>query len=119
MSGEKKKRIRSDKVLVSLKDSLIGGEGLKEVEEKRQKFVEKHSVKLEISEEKEKEIVEKIKEGFSLKTESKDFWLFMIAQFLPLMIIGSALFIPGLIFLSQDLYFLILIIAGALDYLYT
>lgn len=119
MSGEKKKRNRSDKVRVSLKDSLIGGEGIKEVEEKRQKFVEKHSVKLEISEEKEKEIIEKIKQGYSLKTEGRDFWLFMVVQFLPLMIVGSALFVPGLVFLPRDSFYLILIIVGGLDLLYT
>ena len=119
MSGEKKKRNRSEKVRVSLKESLLGGEGLKEVEEKRQKFVEKHSVKLEISEENEKELIEKIKRGYSLKIEKRDFWLFMVTQFLPLMFVGSACFVPGLIFLSLDLVLLLPIIIGGLAYLYT
>ncbi len=119
MSGEKKKRNKNDKIRVSLKESLTGGEGIKEVDEKRQKFVEKHSVKLEISEEKEKEIIKKIKQGYSLKTEGKDFWLFLVAQFLPLMIVGFAFFIPGLIFLSQNTFFIVLIILGSLDILYT
>ena len=119
MSRANKKQNKEDKVRVSLKDSLIGGEGLKEVEEKRQKFVEKHSVKLEITEERAKEISTLIIQGLTFKTDKKDFGCFLLNQFLPLMIIGSACFIPGIIFLSQDIYFLVLIIFGGLAYLYT
>ncbi|NHJ04370.1 MAG: hypothetical protein EAX90_06075 [Candidatus Heimdallarchaeota archaeon] len=101
-----------------LKESLLGGEGISEVEARRQKFVEKRSVKHEVDEEKRKKITDDINQGLHINININDFLIFFIAQLIPLLIVGSALFVPGMIKLADDRYFLILIIFGGLLYLY-
>ncbi|HUU77002.1 MAG TPA: hypothetical protein VMX55_01565 [candidate division Zixibacteria bacterium] len=101
-----------------LKESLLGGEGISDVEARRQKFVERRSVKHEVDEEKRKKITDDINQGLQIKTNISDFLIFFISQFIPLLIIGSTLFVPGMIKLADDLYFLILIIFGGFLYLY-
>ena len=118
MSRVRKRLNKEDRVTVSLKDSLIGGEGLKEVDEKRQKFVEKHAIKVEISEKEEQEIFAQINAGVSMQTNKIDISKFVFLQFLPLLLISSASFVPGIVLLSKGSFLWIFIILGSLGYFY-
>ena len=103
---------------INIKETLLGGEGISDVEERRQKFVEKHSVKLEVDKQEKESIIQQINQGFELKIDSKDFLAFFLTQFMPLAIISAGMLIPGIIKLTSDLYFLILIIFGGLALVY-
>ncbi|MFW9924868.1 MAG: hypothetical protein ACFFDW_16440 [Candidatus Thorarchaeota archaeon] len=116
MNGKKKNEKKID--IKTLKEHVIGGEGISEVEEKRHKFEEKFAVKYEIDSEKREELNQKITQGLEIKTDKKDLLIFLLSQFLPLILLSSGLFIPGIIFLTKDIYFVILIILGSLGYFY-
>lgn len=102
----------------TIKESLMGGEGISDVEEKRQKFEEKHTKNYEVTPEKKEEALKKIEQGINISIENKDMIYFLMAHFLPLILISSVCFVPGIIFLYQSFYLLIVIILGALGYLY-
>ena len=102
----------------SIRETLVGGEGISVIEERRQKFEEKHTIKHEINDEIREEFNSLLKEGLVIKPDRKDIGMFFVAQFLPLIILGSSCFIPGLLLLNRDLWFIILIIHGGLAYLY-
>lgn len=116
--SKKENKMKKPVDIKVFKESLFGGEGISDVEARRQKFVEKRSIKHDVDEEKRKKITDDINQGFLIKININDFLIFFIAQFIPLLIIGSALFVPGMLKLTDDLYFLILIIFGGLLYLY-
>ena len=103
---------------INIKETLLGGEGISDVEERRQKFVEKHSVKHEVNEQEKEAIKQQINQVLVLKINSRDFLAFFLTQFLPLIAIGSGMLIPGIIKLSSDLYFIILIVFGGLALLF-
>ena len=107
-----------------IQQNILGSEGISDVEKRRQKLEEKKSYKAELDPETLDKIQEEIKEGLTIKIDYKDILLFLLAQFLPLLVLGSSFFIPGLVIIldsnNDDLrnFLIILIVLGSLVYLY-
>jgi len=101
-------------------EQYMKGEGISDVEDRRSQFLEKHEVKHYIEEEKKKEIQDNICNGVTFKLDKKDILIFLVSNFLPLLILASGCFVPGIVLLVLygDLYTLILIICGGLLLLY-
>ncbi|MBK5112241.1 MAG: hypothetical protein KGD59_07285 [Candidatus Heimdallarchaeota archaeon] len=117
--NDKKKRV--------FKESMLGGEGISEIDERRIKQDEKRAIKQDIDEEEREELLELIKNGTNFDANIKDVLLFLVVQFLPLLILGSAFFVPGFILLDDSyssvpyviLGAAILMSLGSLIYLYS
>jgi hypothetical protein len=117
--NDKKKRV--------FKESMLGGEGISEIDERRIKQDEKRAIKQDIDEEEREELLELIKNGTNFDAKIKDVLLFLVVQFLPLLILGSAFFVPGFILLDDSyssvpyviLGAAILMSLGSLIYLYS
>ncbi|MCK5183891.1 MAG: hypothetical protein KAQ95_06270 [Candidatus Heimdallarchaeota archaeon] len=125
--NESKKQVENDKRKRVFKENILAGEGISEIDDKRIKQDEKRAVKQEIDEKEKIEIIQQIKNSLNYNVDLKDILLFLVVQFLPILLIGSAFFVPGIIFLgdsySSVVYVVlgasILILIGSLIYLYS
>ena len=115
----KKKEKVGEKIRPML-EQYMKGEGLSDVDARRTKFAEKHERKHYVDEEKKKEIQDNICNGIIFKLDKNDILIFLLSNFLPLFIIASGCFVPGIVLLVLygDLFTLVLIICGSLFYLY-
>ncbi|TET32408.1 MAG: hypothetical protein E3J70_01005 [Candidatus Heimdallarchaeota archaeon] len=110
---ESEKHIENDKRKHILKDPILGGEGISEIDEKRIKADEKRAVKQEIDEKEKIELTKQINNGVNYDVDLKDVLLFLVAQFLPLLLLGSAFFAPGIILLDDSYSSVTYVILGA------
>ena len=125
--NESEKQVENDKRKRVFKENILAGEGISEIDDKRIKQDEKRAVKQEIDEKEKIEIIQQIKNSLNYNVDLKDILLFLVVQFLPILLIGSAFFVPGIIFLgdsySSVVYVVlgasILILIGSLIYLYS
>jgi hypothetical protein len=125
--NKSEKQIENNKRKHILKDPILGGEGISEIDDKRIKQDEKRAIKQEIDEKEKKEIIKQIKSGVNYDVDLKDVLLFLIVQFLPLLLLGSAFLVPGIVLLddshSSVIYVRlgagILMFLGSLIYLYS
>ncbi|MGC9780763.1 MAG: hypothetical protein HZR80_16090 [Candidatus Heimdallarchaeota archaeon] len=101
-----------------IRDSLLGGEGISDVEEKRIKMEEKKASKYFIEDSEKEEFLKQIKRGLSFSMDFKDVLIYILAQFLPLLALGAACLVPGIIYLPNDLSALILIVLAGFAFLY-
>ncbi len=121
---EIEKKSKNNQKKRPLIDGIIGVEGISDVEEKKQKIEEKRASEYEVDDEEKKQILLEIEKGININLESKDILYFLLLQFIPLIILGCALFIPGLYYLikkTPDLkgLFIILIILGSVAFIYS
>ena len=125
--NESEKQVENNKRKRVFKENILAGEGISEIDDKRIKQDEKRAVKQEIDEKEKIEIIQQIKNSLNYNVDLKDILLFLVVQFLPILLIGSAFFVPGIIFLgdsySSVVYVVlgasILILIGSLIYLYS
>ena len=125
--NESEKQAEDDKRKRVFKENILAGEGISEIDDKRIKQDEKRAVKQEIDEKEKTEIIQQIKNGLNYNVDLKDILLFLVVQFLPILLVGSAFFVPGIIFLgdsySSVVYVVlgasILLLIGSLIYLYS
>jgi len=125
--NESEKQAEDDKRKRVFKENILAGEGISEIDDKRIKQDEKRAVKQEIDEKEKIEILQQIKNGLNYNVDLKDILLFLVVQFLPILLVGSAFFVPGIIFLgdsySSVVYVVlgasILLLIGSLIYLYS
>ncbi len=125
--NESEKQVENDKRKSVFKENILAGEGISEIDDKRIKQDEKRAVKQEIDEKEKIEILQQIKNGLNYNVDLKDVLLFLVVQFLPILLVGSAFFVPGIIFLgdsySSVVYVVlgasILLLIGSLIYLYS
>jgi len=115
----KKKENRAEKIR-PIYETYMKGEGISDVEDRRSKFVEKHEVKHYVDEDRKKEIQTNICDGVNFQLDKKDILIFFLTNFIPLFILASSFFVPGivLLLLYNDLFTLVLIITGGLFYFY-
>ncbi|NHK30821.1 MAG: hypothetical protein FK730_05680 [Asgard group archaeon] len=119
-SEKKRKEMIAQKIL---KNKFIEGEGVSDIDEKRQKAEEKRKIKISLDSHEEESIAKQISEGFAKSIVIKDVLIYIFAQFLPLIILGSAMFIPSIYYLNLVSLnirgiLIILLIFGNLVYLY-
>ncbi|HUT79992.1 MAG TPA: hypothetical protein VMZ29_02225 [Candidatus Bathyarchaeia archaeon] len=118
------KKSKNDQRKRPIIDGLIGGEGISDIEEKKQKIEEKRASEYEVEDEEKKQILSDIENGIFIKMESDDILHFLFFQFLPLLILCGAFFVPGLVLLfhaATDLrgFLIILVILGGLIFIYS
>ncbi|MHA1124264.1 MAG: hypothetical protein ACTSO7_03930 [Candidatus Heimdallarchaeota archaeon] len=115
-----KKKEKVGEKIRPMYEQYMKGEGISDVEDRRSKFAEKHEIKHYVDEDKKKEIQANLCKGIEFKLDLKDYLIFFLSNFLPLFIIASACFVPGIVLLvlNGDLFTLILIINGGLFYLF-
>jgi len=107
-----------------LSSSLLSSEGISDVELKRQKITEKKATIIAITPEEREELKKQMTTGVSIKPHVKDILAFLGLQFLPLVALASAIFVPGIYYYFQtsaDIRNLMIIlqILGCLLYFYT
>ena len=100
-------------------ENIISGPGISDVEKKRARFIEKKAIKHEVSDLEKDNICNQLQDEIVLSFDVKDFLVFFVLQFLPLVIIGSGLFVPGIILLEADKFSIILVVFGGFFYFYT
>lgn len=110
---ESEKQVENDKRKRVFKENILAGEGISEIDDKRIKQDEKRAVKQEIDEKEKIEIIEQIKSGVNYNVDLKDVLLFLVAQFLPLLLLGSAFFVPGIILLDDSYSSVVYVVLGA------
>ncbi|MHA1531510.1 MAG: hypothetical protein ACTSR6_05885 [Candidatus Heimdallarchaeota archaeon] len=110
---ESEKQVENDKRKRVFKENILAGEGISEIDDKRIKQDEKRAVKQEIDEKEKIEIVKQIKSGVNYDVDFKDVLLFLVAQFLPLLLLGSAFFVPGIILLDDSYSSIVYVVLGA------
>ena len=110
---ESEKHIENDKRKHILKDPILGGEGISEIDDKRIKQDEKRAIKQEIDEKEKIELTKQINNGVNYDVDLKDVLLFLVAQFLPLLLLGSAFLVPGIILLDDSYSSVTYVILGA------
>ena len=106
-----------------LNRTFIEGDGVSDIDEKRQKAEEKRKIKLIFETNEKEEIIKQIKQGMTLSLNYKDILLFILGQLLPLLILASAMFIPSFYYLNRAIdirnVLIILLVLGSLVYFYT
>jgi hypothetical protein len=120
-SEKSKKEMIAQKLL---KNKFTEGEGVSDIDEKRQKAKEKRRFKISLESHEEESIAKKISSGIVQSIDKKDILIYILAQLLPLLILSSAMFIPSLFYLNKvDADFrgilIVLLVIGSLLYLYT
>ncbi len=95
-----------------IRDSLLGGEGISDVEEKRKKIEEKKANKYFIEDSEKEEFLKQIKKGLSFSMDFKDVLIYILTQFLPLLALGTACLIPGIIYIDNLSAFILIVLAG-------
>ncbi|MEA2070387.1 MAG: hypothetical protein U9O98_03765, partial [Asgard group archaeon] len=99
---------------------LIENHPISDVEKRQEKRKKKKDKKEIICSEKQKQdIAEKLKKEIKFSIELNDVLHFLLKQVMPLLFLGSAFFIPGIYYLAQDKYMILLIIIGSLCYGFT
>lgn len=90
----------------------------KEIEQKEEaEKVDISKQKEKVSEKKKQKILEQIKDGLIFTPDTNDFKNFSI-QFIALLVLGSAMLVPGILLLVQSLYALILVTIGGFLVIY-
>ncbi|NHJ84602.1 MAG: hypothetical protein FK734_04020 [Asgard group archaeon] len=100
-------------------DNIMGGPGISDVEERLSAKIDKRAVKFELEKEKKNQILSDINSGIELKPNFKDILMFLLAQYLPLMILSAAYIVPGIWYLNRESSAIILLVIGGLIGLYT
>lgn len=111
--NESEKQVENDKRKRVFKENILAGVGISEIDDKRIKQDEKRAVKQEINEKEKIEIIQQIKNGLNYNVDLKDILLFLVVQFLPLLLLGSAFFVPGIIFLGDSYSSVVYVVLGA------
>jgi hypothetical protein len=120
MKESKKTENGSSPKKTSLLTYEFKGEGISEVDKKREMFEEKRKKlrDFDLSDEDKEKLLKAINNQLVFRAKFKDYVMFFIAQLLPLLFIGSSMFVPGLIYLPNEKYALLLLVLGGLFYLY-
>lgn len=120
---EKEQKISQKKKKPILNSSLMSGEGISDIEIKKQKLSKKKAEQVEIAPKEREEIKKQIATGLTIEMKTKDILSFFFLQFLPLLLFASAFFVPGIVFYfktSLDFRNLTIIaqVTGSFFYLY-
>ena len=102
-----------------IRDSLLGGEGISDIEEKRQKHEEKKIDMYSLEDSEKEDFLKRIKEGVVFSIDTKDILLYFLTQFIPLVAVGAACLVPGIIYYTpDDRSALILVVLAGFAFLY-
>lgn len=105
-----------------LNKSFIEGNGISDIDEKRQYAKEKRKIKLIYDTNEKEQIINQIKQGITLSLNYKDILLYLLLQLIPLLALASTMFVPSLIYLNKALdirgVLIILLVLGSFLYMF-